>query len=363
MTTTRREFLAAVAATGLAIPTRRSLSAPPDDGVFADVNRDIALNHIGPRHDAFADAARKLTGVVSSFADGDADLSAARAALHDAMDAWMGVQHVRLGPSQAEARAFRVQFWPDTRNRVGRQLGSVLAEERADLVDDPEAMANASVALQGLPALERLLYEIEPAPGSYAARFARAIAANLDTVAAELSAAWAPGGGWSEGLYTPGGGAKAYPTAARATSALVLATTTQIEFVVDKKLRAPLGADADDPRPRLAESWRGGRSLRNVRFNVAALVDLYENGGGRLRRLIENADDGGLAGAVSSDLHSALDAIAALPDGFGDGLAEARFRDRVTSAADSLDRARVLLSRDAAPALGLLLGFNSLDGD
>lgn len=79
--------------------------------------------------------------------------------------------------------------------------------------------------------------------------------------------------------------------------------------------------------------------------------------------MIENADDGGLAGAVSSDLHSALDAIAALPDSFGDGLAEARFRDRVTSAADSLDRARVLLSRDAAPALGLLLGFNSLDGD
>ena len=336
---------------------------PPDDSAFAEVNRDIALNHIGPRHDAFADSTRGLANTISLFADDQNSLAVTQAAFHKAMDAWMAIQHARLGPSQVEARAFRIQFWPDNRNRIGKQLDAVLTEERADLVYDSAVLANASVALQGMPALERLLFEKDLPPESYGRHLARAIAANIETIARELAVDWAPGGGWLEGLYEPGSSARAYPTAAQATSSLILAMTTQLESVVGKKLNAPLGAGKDNARPRLAESWRSGRSLRNVRLNLVALIDFFGHGEGRIRQLIENAGGAGIADAVSSALHSGLSTIAALPDGFGDSLADEGFRSQVISASGNLDQARTMVGRDAVPMLGLLLGFNSLDGD
>ncbi len=359
----RRDFLTCVLMTGVAATWRRTAAMTLGDNAFAGVNRDIVLNHIRPGHAAFAEAARKLEGAVSSLGDGETGLAAARGAFHEAMNAWMAVQHLRLGPSQADGRSFRIQFWPDSRNRLGRQLGVLLAEKRRDIVDDPSVMANASVALQGLPAIERLLYETGLSPEGYAVRLARAIAANLEAMAAELAAAWAPGGGWSEGLYAPGGGVKDYATASQATGALVLAMTTQLEFVVNKKLYAPLGSNADRPRPHLAESWRSSRSLRNVRQNIAALINLFEHGDGRLRSLVENAGSGSAAETISSALRSGLEIVETLPESFGDGLSDGEFRSRVISVIDELGLARAVLTSEAAPALGLLLGFNSLDGD
>ena len=57
---------------------------------------------------------------------------------------------------QVQNRGFRIQFWPDFRNKTGKQLSRVLAaKDRAAL--DEETFSRTSIAVQGLPALERLL--------------------------------------------------------------------------------------------------------------------------------------------------------------------------------------------------------------
>ena len=359
---TRREILTYFALAALTPQLCRATVKLPADA-FAEVNRDIALNHIATGYNKFASATERMNSIISSFVDNEADIVSLRVVFEDLMDAWMAIQHLRFGPAQVQARAYRIQFWPDTRNRVGRQLGSVLARERTDLVSDPTAMTNSSVALQGLPALERLLYEIELTPGSYASQLAKAIANNLQTIGTSLATDWAPGGGWSEGLYLPKQHSKSFPTAAHATSALLLAITTQLEFIVNKKINLPLGGQTGNHRLRLAESWRSGRSLRNIRLNISTLINLYEQGEGRFRRLIESTGNDAIAKSVSSALQSGLRTIELLPDNFGSSISDIEFQVKLKLVGNDLARAQVATSRDVAPALGIILGFNSLDGD
>ena len=359
---TRREILTYFALATLTPQLCQAKVKLPADA-FVEINRDIALNHIAPGYNKFASATERMNNIISSFVDKEADITSLRAVFGEVMDAWMAIQHLRFGPAQVQARAYRIQFWPDTRNRVGRQLGSVLASERTDLVSDPAAMANSSVALQGLPALERLLYEIELTPESYAIQLAKAITANLQTIATSLTTNWAPGGEWSERLYLTKQDSKSFPTAAHATSTLLLAMTTQLEFIVDKKINLPLGGETGNHRLRLAESWRSSRSLRNIRLNIVALINLFEQGEGRFRRLIENTGNESIAESVSSALHSGLRTIELLPENFDSSIGDTEFQAKLKSVGNDLVRTQIAMSRDIAPALGIILGFNSLDGD
>ena len=80
-----------------------------------------------------------------------------RAGFQRSMDAWQAVRYIRFGPVELFLRHHRFQIWPDRRNSVGKQLGRLI--DKADpKVDDPKKFAQASVAVQGLSALERLLY-------------------------------------------------------------------------------------------------------------------------------------------------------------------------------------------------------------
>ena len=54
-------------------------------------------------------------------------------------------------------RAFRIEYWPDKRNVVGRQLAEVLKKQDHAALE-PERFATTTVGVQGLPALERMLF-------------------------------------------------------------------------------------------------------------------------------------------------------------------------------------------------------------
>src|SRR3546814_13295273 len=76
------------------------------------------------------------------------------------MDAWTAVQHLRFGPSLLFLRYDRIEFWPDKRGVVRRHLSQLLSEQDAEALQ-LRPFANGSVAVQGFPGLERLLFESE----------------------------------------------------------------------------------------------------------------------------------------------------------------------------------------------------------
>jgi len=359
----RRTFIGTSVALGALAGADPAVAHIPDETLFAAVNRDIALDHIEPAYRGFENATHGLKIALAAYDDGDTSLIDAQQAFDRALDAWMAVQHLRLGPAQVNGRSFRVQFWPDGRNVVGRRLVETLEVERADLIEDPAPMAGASVAIQAFPGLERLLFEIHPMPGHYGAHLAAAIAANLAAIATELAHAWRPDGIWGPGLWDTKSSPDAYPVPSQATATLLLALVTQLDVIVQNKLRTPLGETIEEARPRLAESWRSARSLRNLRLNLDALIALYGGGDGRFALLLDDAGFLSLSRELAERLAGSRDATTTLPDALEPAATDETQRASLIEVAGDLDAARQSLSGTGAEALGLLLGFNSLDGD
>jgi predicted lipoprotein len=363
----RRHVLKGLAAAGLAPvwrPATLFAAEPITEERFAEINASLVAHHGTPRFAHFAETAEVLAAALQGYEAGEVTLDEVRPAFDVALHAWMGVQHLRLGALEEQMRDFRIEFWPDKKNRVGRQLAAALKEERADLLD-PAFLADASVALQGFPALERLLYEDPVEPGSYGAKLAVTIGTNLQDIAASLMTSWAADGATAKMLLHPGSTGARFATVKDITAAFVGSMAVELEFVAQRKLEAPLGESIEKARPRLAESWRSGQSMANVTANLAAVLELYKGPEGHpgLMTLVTEAGFADLAGGIESNLVNAHQAS----DGLGPALAplveDEAARQTIQSIADEAETARHVAAGEMAGALGLVLGFNSLDGD
>ena len=312
-------------------------------------NQALTVDHIQPAYARLAAASAALRARVDAFcaAPGGDALNAVQHTHAPAFLAWQGVQHIRVGPVQLFMREFRFQLWPDKRGSVGRHLQRLIAEaDPAALA--PQRFATGSVAVQGFSAFEQLIHDPAMArfddPGfAPRCRVLRAIAANLDSMAAELDRAW----------RIPEASAA---LAGDGTAALV-AVHTQLERILTQKLDLPLGSDLAHARGRRAEAWRSGLSRAAIGENLAAVATVYRLA---LRPRLADAALGREIDAAFAVAHTALDALAMpLPAAVADPAARAQ----VEALRAAVSQLKALVSQRLAPALGLSLGFNSLDGD
>ncbi|MCL6284937.1 imelysin family protein [Ruegeria sp. 2012CJ41-6] len=300
--------------------------------------------HILPGFQALA----QQTGALkAASAVGCTDLEAP---YHQTFDAWMGVSHLRFGPTEVEDRAFAMAFWPDTKGFTPKSLSALIADQDP-VVRDPALFAEVSVAARGLFALEFLLYDDRFASGdTYRCGLIRAIAADMDRIADDILADWTLSYG-SE-LTTPGGDSR-YRTGDEAAQELFKALSTGLQFTSDTRLGRPLGT-FDKPRPNRAEARRSARSLRNVLLSLASLRDLAA--------LLSEGHPG-----TAAELDAAFDRSIALAERLEDpdfaGVTTPQGRFRVEALKNSIDEIRAITATRLGPQLGVAAGFNSLDGD
>src|SRR3546814_4643308 len=167
-------------------------AAAPD---YQAVNTALVEDYVIPLYAAFAQATAALEGALAAACeDGRPTPEEAGAAYHNAMDAWTAVQHLRFGPSLLFLRYDRIEFWPDKRGVVRRHLSQLLSEQDAEALQ-PRTFANGSVAVQGFPALERLLFDSDDDTWAmpFGCDVVRAIGTNLKSIAAGLLHDWRDG--------------------------------------------------------------------------------------------------------------------------------------------------------------------------
>lgn len=346
-------------------------TAAADDGWRA-LNQAVIAGHVIPRYQALARAHAGLRAQVDLLcgAPDVATLDLARAHFAIALDAWNAISHIRFGPIQSDQRFFRFQLWPDKRGTGERQVRGFLAAADESLLE-PGAFYSQSVAVQGLSALELLLFPVDSvsledlAPGAEAGfrcRFAQAITRNLSAMSESVSADWT-GGEASYALRLARLPADGVPFGSDADLAGVFLNSlaTQVQVIAGPKLADPLGASAEEASPRRADSWRSARDLANVCTNLRAVGHLYDTGfAQRLRATPETRGrDGQVSRALAGALHACLEQPVTLSEGASDPAARAgltRLRDRV-------EALRVTTGSALADDLDLTLGFNSMDGD
>jgi uncharacterized protein len=328
----------------LALPV--AAAAQTKEAVIADV----IDGHILPRYHALTEDTQALadTAAESCAPDGPA----LRAAYNAAFDAWMGVSHLRFGPSETENRAFGLAFWPDTRGATPKALLALIAD--ADpVVDDAGSFATVSIAARGFYALELLLYDAaftEAEKADYLCRLIRAIASDIARTAAAIESDWT--GGEAEAMRNPGSGSR-YRDTNEVLRVFYTALTTGLQMTSDTRLGRPLGS-FERPRPNRAEARRSGRSLRHVVLSLDALSDLAL----RLAALEPAAVE-----QIDAAFAHATERAGTLDDPVFEGVAEPQSRIRVEDLRQRIDDIRALVGQNIAPALGIAAGFNSMDGD
>ncbi len=314
----------------------------------------------GYRH--FRDRSGDLDREAASFcaAPSSAGLDGLRGRFHATMDAWQRVQVIGFGPVEEFHRGQRVHFWPDKKNAGDRQMRQLLKERKAEVLEGPR-VAFASVAIQGLPALEALLFDdgerlVAGEDAAFRCRVVAAIATNLAGIGDELVRAWTDSDGFRTRIADAGGPDSPYVDHRQAASQVFNALHGHLEAIAEVKLAHPMGDGVETARRQRAESWRSRRSLRNLVLNLEAVravaraafaPALPESVAGSLT----DALDAALAGAARVD--GPMEAALERPEGWR---ALAEVKAKVKSVAR-------VLEAQAGSALGMQVGFNALDGD
>ena len=330
--------------------------------------RDTAIvqraieDYIRPATDRFARETEALHRAVAGFCR--AHDTASRVALDDAfrtaVGGWSGVQFLRFGPLVDDHRMERIAFWPDPKGVGRRQLRRVLADRDAS-VTDPGQLAGKSVALQGLTALEYLLYgDGGEAPDDFRCAYAAAASEALAGVVAAVAEDWAAPDGIARRLMRPDGDDPLYRTPAEALAELHRALTTGLQVVQDQKLKPVLGGDMKGAKPFVAPFRRSGLTvdvLAADAFALMAFVDL----GGFTRALPE--DRGWLANSIAFEFENAVKAAESVTLPIDEAVYDEAARGRLDYLSVVLGNLRTMTQQDLAAALGLKVGFNALDGD
>lgn len=275
---------------------------------------------------------------------------------HAAWDRWMSLQQFRFGPLEEEDRALQISFWPDKRGRVGRMVAQMLAAQDP-AIEGPDGLARLSIAARGFPALERLLYDDTgriALDDAFRCRYIAAVARDLDRLAIEIEAAW--NGDWAMQIRTAGAAENTTFLAPEEVSQRLFATLLgALEETATGRLARPLGT-LGNSRPRLAEAWRSGRSLRHIEqvvdtaeqtTRVAFAPDLTEEDQTRIAEAVAT---------VKTALIRVRE-VGTLPE------AIVSHPLRVEVLQQSVEHLTDTLRETIGPGLGIAQGFNSVDGD
>lgn len=378
MPTRRQTLLSAITAAAWQLLPRSARAADKPYAAFNGAfGTKIAVSFLVK----FDSAAETLLTAATAFKqkpDG-ASFATLLAAFDTTSDAWMAVQLLRFGPLSQNQRLDRIAYWPERRSITEKQMaGFIAAADSSKLT--PASFATASVAIQGLSALERLLFDGEstgdgkpisdkalshladgtPA-AAYRAAFIVAIAANLKQIAGETLKAWRE----LAVKLAKGDQAGLAASPQEATSQIYAALLAEAQIVGDQKIGLPLGKSIDAAKPKQAEQWRAGRSLRNITLNLTALRQaLVGDVAGSVIALVPPAQASDLKQRLTVALDACDQAVAAIGQPLNIAVADAASgRHQVETLLVKVNQLRDILGADLPKAIGITLGFNELDGD
>ena len=359
-------------------------SAPPPSHAEVD---QAAIAHaaltavIRPGYASLA----KATGALSDQLDtlcllpSASALGEAKAAFAATVVAWSKVEILRFGPVLQDHRYERLFYWPDPKGIGLKQVQDTLAS-RDDTTTLPDELAHKSVALQGLPALEFLLYgdgaealakadsvvagqDSSPQAehgDAFRCAFALAVATNIDRIARSVVEDWREGSAYEKAFLGPVPEDPIYHAPKEVTLDLFKSFTAGIELVRDQKLGKPLGASPEDAKSRLAAFWRSGLSFANAAGNLDGVRVLFAKGG--LAQIVAG-ESAGVENSILFDLDHAIEVLR----GIDQPMAEVTENDDLRAKIEAL---RVALKGAAQTAgdmisrgAGLAFGFNAMDGD
>ncbi len=334
---------------------------------YAAMVESAISSYVRPAAEAFSVTAAEQAAAVTVLCDmpSEAGLAQVRQAFIDSAIAWAALEYLDIGPWREADRGPRIYFFPDRKGVTGRHVRRALQSADPTLLTE-EGLAQASVALQGLPALEYLSFgkgfEVlrDGGDDGYRCALAAAVAANLATLAEELVRAWAPDAPFVQALVHPTADGVIARTPKEAATLLLGRVPAGLLSLEERKLRPPLGSDLSRARPLRANYALSGITNQALAANLEGLVGLLRASGALELALERDAD---LAAGLDAAQQQASAHLAGLAMPLGEAAADAEAREQALAFLDSVAALRVLAGERALEVLGLRTYVNVDDGD
>jgi len=238
----------------------------------------FATDFIVPRFQSVAKAAHAQQAAWSAFcADRKhGNVETLKKAYNDLADAWSDVEFMRIGPAAVALRVERFNWWLDRTDATAKALNQMLAATDPQMLT-PEKLATGSVAGQGLPVVERLLYPADAAgqlkadDGAQRCAVGAAVTAAQAAIADQIVSDWTAADGARAALMANTRWKYAFADANEAASVMLTDLVAGLEGLKDLKV-ALVFHDINNPNaPRLSEASRSGRTLRDIGRNLGAI--------------------------------------------------------------------------------------------
>lgn len=352
----------ALGVTGL-LASLLSACSPTDP--VAETTAALAQNVLLPSYTQWLSSNQQLLSSAQAFCSGKQSLAEARQQFVSTQNAWASLQAMLLGPLSETNRLWQIQFWPDKKNLVARQVESLLQNKPSPSKADVES---GSVVTQGLSAYEYILFD--PAaqlndpqrkPGYCA--LAVAISEHQQHIAADILQQWQED---KQGLAAQ---LRQFPNSRYADAREALGDLLRVQITaldgLKKKLGLPLGRPGQGiAQPYQAEAWRSNASLSSLAASLIGAERLWQGtGNDGLRHLLPN-DKADLAKRLDQSyakVGGQLQKLESHP--MSELLASDDGRADLNTLYDSLNELHRLHQGDLANALGIQIGFNAHDGD
>ncbi|QKE64364.1 imelysin [Aquipseudomonas campi] len=323
----------------------------------------LAESVLLPAYSSWNQANQQLASSAQALCNGSQDLSGARQTLLTTIGSWATLQPLLVGPLAEGNRAWQVQFWPDKKNLVQRQVETLLKNKpqlgQADL-------DKASVVVQGLTAYEYVLFDAAidlnqaPQKNRYCPLLI-AIGEHQSKLSGEILAQWQAEDGMAAQLKQfPN---NRYAEAPEAVGELLRAQVSAIDGL-KKKLGTALGRQSKgQPQPYQAEFWRSNASLVSLAASLASAERVWLGSNNDGIKALLGSDQAELSQRLDAQYSATRQQLAAIQRPLGELLGEEAGRQQLNAFYDSLDQLHRLQESELAKTLGIQLGFNAHDGD
>ena len=340
-------------------------AAPAFASKATDIVNDAIDGFIRPGYHSFhqttsqlSEAARALCATPTQAA-----LDDARNAFGATVDAWSRIEIIRFGPITEENRLERVLFWPDRKGTGLRQVQAALAT-KDHTAAEPAQLAGKSVAMQGLGALEFVLFgtgsEALATGDAHRCSYGVAIAGNLETISAVVDAEWADADGFAKTWANPSADNPLYRDGTEAVTELMDVFVTGTELVRDVRLGGFLSEEAKGDKPKQALLWRSGKTIDALAGNLDGMRALLE--ASKLADAL-SPDQTWMGGEALFEFSNAAKAAKAANGPIADVLADPEKRAKLAYFGLVTSSLSNIFGTQMSGALGLTAGFSSLDGD
>ncbi|MEM6497270.1 MAG: imelysin family protein [Pseudomonadota bacterium] len=357
----------------LALSTAGPASAAPADFKHRQL-ADIALQKfILPGYEHLDHRLKALRFSVDALckAPTSKQLQLSRKAYRESISAWGKIEFIRFGPVTRENRYERIFYWPDRKGRGRRQVLRLLSAQD-DGALKPGNLAKKSVAVQGLTALELVLFGkasgelAQGNPNSFACRYGVAIIDNLQDINLALLTELQPNGDFEKTWRSPGPQNPVYLEPSEISLELVKALDHGLENLRDRRIAPVLGFGKNRRRKSRPVLWRSKTSMILIHANIQGLYRLLFSGGLADAYIAsrpyngERAED--LMDSIRSEFELTLGMSGKLADET-DPFAGKDILSRLVPIGFPLRNIRHNAVTEIKAAAGLAIGFNASDGD